>query len=147
MNGMQNISDLYKNLFSNNRKLIAKSIQQLHKFSIDNNDYKIEVKNFIDPHHSKDFSMFILDIFMIKNIGIIATGIVSSGTIKKGQKVTILKANGSNIVTKVLNIEHISNNGEVQAGDQIGLLLKNITNNDIQQGDRIYKKNRFFNLF
>ncbi len=147
MNGMQNSNDLYKNLFSNNRKLIAKSIQQLHKLSIDNNDYKIEIKNFIDPHHSKDFIMFVMDIFEIKNVGIVVAGIVSSGTVKKGQKVTILKADGSNIVTKVLNIEHISNNGVVKAGDQIGLLLQNITNNDIQQGDRIYRKNRFFNIF
>ncbi len=147
MNGIQNLNDLYKNLFSNNRKLIAKSIQQIHKLFIENNDYKIEVKNFIDPHHSKDFIMFILDIFIIKNVGIIATGIVSSGTIKKGQKVTILKANGSNLVTKVLNIELIRDNGVVHAGDQIGLLLENITLNDIQQGDRIYRKNRFFNIF
>lgn len=147
MNRMQNINELYKNLFSNNRKLIAKSIQHLYKLSFVNNDYKLEVENFIDPHYPKDFIMFILDIFVIKNIGTMATGIVSSGTIKSAKKVTILKANGSNITTKVLKIESISSSGIVSAGDQIGLLLKDISTNDIQQGDRIYRKNTFLNIF
>jgi len=140
-------NNLIQQLFTNDRQLIAKSIQKLHKLSITHESFNIVTKNFINPKNPKSFSMFIFDIFEIKNIGIIATGIVSSGTIKKGMKLTLQKSDGTDLKTKALDIEYFNNKNTVTAGETIGILLKNIKIDNIHQGDRLYRNQTFFSLF
>lgn len=81
------------------------------------------------------FRMTVEDIFSIKGRGTVVTGKIESGTIKVGDEIIIQGKNGEKKTT-VTGVEMFRKMlDQAKAGDNVGILLKNISKNDIQQGD------------
>ena len=92
-------------------------------------------ENTID-HSGEAFQMYVEDVFSISGRGTVVTGRVFSGTITVGEVVII---NGT-INSKVLGIEMFRKSLDyAQAGDDCGLLLENISREEIHKGDAITK--------
>ena len=100
-------------------------------------NYKTESDNF---YSSGAFEFEVEDIFSITGRGTVVTGLIKSGIIKKGDKVFIRKSDGTvleDTVTGIESFRKLMDTGE--AGQNVGLLLKNSKRNDLQRGDKITK--------
>lgn len=87
-------------------------------------------------HSGETFRMYVDDVFSITGRGTVVTGRVDSGIVNIGDVVTI---NGT-INSKVLGIEMFRKSLDyAQAGDDCGLLLENISREDIHKGDYLTK--------
>jgi len=81
------------------------------------------------------FEMIVEDVFFIRGRGTVATGRVESGTLTVGDQVTLLHAGAGRPVT-VTGIEMFHKIlDQATMGDNIGVLLKDLTKDDIQRGD------------
>jgi elongation factor Tu len=81
------------------------------------------------------FRMTVEDVFSIKGRGTVVTGKVESGTLKVGDEVSIQGKNGER-KTIVTGIEMFRKTmSQANAGDNVGLLLKDIAKPNVQQGD------------
>ena len=85
------------------------------------------------------FSMTVSEVFSIKDRGIVVTGVVNKGIINIGETIEIVGSGEKRLVT-VSGIE-ISRKAVEQAlaGDNIGILLKGITINDVKPGYTLSK--------
>ena len=100
-----------------------------------NSNYRMESDNF---YSSGNFEMEIEDVFAITGRGTVVTGLVKRGVIKKGDKVFIKKLNGSVSEDTVAGIESFRKRMDIaEAGQNICLLLKKSSKNELQKGDRI----------
>lgn len=89
----------------------------------------------VDPN--APFSMKVDDVFFIKGRGTITTGKIDSGTICLGDAVVIDSANGTTKTT-CTGIEMFRKQLEVaKAGDNVGLLMKDLPQNKVNRGDRV----------
>lgn len=81
------------------------------------------------------FRMTVQDIFFIKGRGTVVTGRVESGVITVGDEIRIQGKSASKIavVTGVEVLRKVTT--QAKAGDNIGLLFKDITKEDVQVGD------------
>ena len=81
------------------------------------------------------FRMTIEDIFSIKGRGTVVTGQVESGTLKIGDEVIIQGKSGEKKTT-VTGIEMFRKMlDSAKAGDNVGILLRNISKDELQKGD------------
>jgi elongation factor Tu len=83
----------------------------------------------------KPFMMPIEDVFSIKGRGTVVTGRVDRGVIKVGEPVEIVglqEKSLSSVVTGVEMFHKMLDQG--QAGDNLGLLLRGITRDDVERG-------------
>ncbi len=82
----------------------------------------------------KPFLMAVEDVFSIKGRGTVATGRIERGVIKVGEKVSIigLRDVQETVVTGVEMFQKTLDQGI--AGDNVGLLLRGITKDDIERG-------------
>src|ERR1044071_7018914 len=81
------------------------------------------------------FRMTVQDVFSIAKRGTVVTGTIESGTLKVGDEVAISGKNGEKR-TVVAGIEAFRKLlSEANAGDAVGILLKDITKQDVQRGD------------
>ncbi len=133
-----------KNIFLKSRRDIANCIKYLHNRSLRDKNFKIDTRTLVNYKSSK-FRFFIFDIFMIKKSDVIVAGVVSSGTIKAGDYIVIKKPNGTNIKSKIINIEYFKDN-KVLPGASVGLLLDKVNIKTLETGDIIEKKT-LFNIF
>lgn len=77
------------------------------------------------------FRMTVDDVFMIRGRGLVATGTIESGTVRKGDEVTV---DGLRTV-RIDAIEKFRKKlDEASAGDLVGLLIKDATKDDIDSG-------------
>ncbi len=79
--------------------------------------------------------MTVQDVFMIRGRGTVVTGRIESGTINVGDAINIQRQDG---VTKtvVTAIEMFRKQlRQAQAGDNVGLLLRDLGKQDIKPGD------------
>ncbi|KEG04895.1 translation elongation factor Tu [Plasmodium vinckei vinckei] len=94
--------------------------------------------NYIDEPQRKidlPFLMSIDDVLQISGKGTVATGRVEQGTIKINEPVDILGIKDKSIKTVITGIEMFRKTLDTaQAGDQIGVMLKNVKKNDISRG-------------
>ncbi|EUD67619.1 translation elongation factor Tu [Plasmodium inui San Antonio 1] len=94
--------------------------------------------NYIDePKRKMDlpFLMSIDDVLQISGKGTVATGRVEQGTLKLNDPVEIMGIKEKPIKTVVTGIEMFRKTLDAaQAGDQIGVMLKNVKKNDISRG-------------
>ena len=82
------------------------------------------------------FRMTVDDIFSIKGRGTVVTGQVESGTLKVGDEVQITGAAGVKKTAVVSGVEMFRKQlPEVKAGDNVGVLLKAVSKDDVQRGD------------
>jgi elongation factor Tu len=81
------------------------------------------------------FRMTVQDVFSIKGRGTVVTGRIESGTITVGDEIRIQGKSSS----KTVVVAGVEANRKVikqaQAGDNIGILLKDLSKEDVQQGD------------
>lgn len=81
--------------------------------------------------------MIVEDVFMIRGRGTVVTGKIETGILKVGDDVVIKGANGQKTTT-VTGIESFRNAlNQANPGDTVGLLLKDLSKQDIQHGDEI----------
>ena len=81
------------------------------------------------------FRMTVEDVFSIKGRGTVVTGKIETGTIKVGDEIVIQGKSGE-VKTVVTGVEMFRKmTAQANAGDNVGLLLKNIAKPDVQQGD------------
>ena len=86
---------------------------------------------------SGDFVMEVEDVFSIAGRGTVVTGRVIQGKINLNESVTISE---TNMTTSVIGIEQFRKQLDyAQAGDNVGLLLSNVSRNDIARGMHLVK--------
>ena len=80
------------------------------------------------------------DVFSIKGRGTIVTGRVDDGSFRINDKVVIRKPDGSEKISSITGIEAFRRSLDLaQQGDNCGLLLSDITRNDVGRGDMVEK--------
>lgn len=81
------------------------------------------------------FRMTVSDVFTIRGRGIVVTGQVESGTVNVGDEISF-ERQGVFKKTAVTGIEMFRKQlKQAKAGDNVGLLLRDIDKPDIKQGD------------
>ena len=81
------------------------------------------------------FRMIVEDVFSIAKRGTVVTGKIETGTLKVGDEVAINGKNGEKR-TVVTGIEAFRKTlSQANAGDMVGILLKDIAKQDIKPGD------------
>jgi translation elongation factor EF-Tu-like GTPase len=102
--------------------------------------------SFVKPFKSSNtsntfFELIIEDVFHIAGRGVVVTGRVNKGSVRKGDLLYFknsmgekreVKVNGIEIFKKILE--------EAHQGDNVGLLISNITKESIKKGDRLISK-------
>jgi elongation factor Tu len=83
------------------------------------------------------FRMTVEDVFSIKGRGTVATGKIESGTLHVGDKIQITRPDGGIGKTAVVTgLEMFRKTArEAAAGDNVGVLFKDIAKSDLQRGD------------
>jgi len=83
------------------------------------------------------FHMIVDDVFFIAKRGTVVTGRVDTGSVKAGDSVMIRGKKGerNTVVTGIEAFRKVIT--EAQAGDNIGLLLKDVTKDQVQRGDEL----------
>jgi elongation factor Tu len=83
------------------------------------------------------FRMTVEDVFSIKGRGTVATGKIESGTLRVGDEVRITRQNGGiGKTAKVSGLEMFRKTAkEAAAGDNVGVLLKDVAKSDLEHGD------------
>jgi elongation factor Tu len=83
------------------------------------------------------FHMIVEDVFSIRNRGTVVTGKIDMGSLKTGDEVVVRGRNGDKKTT-VTGIEAFKKIlDQANAGENVGLLLKDLTRQDVQKGDEI----------
>jgi len=84
---------------------------------------------------SSTFQMMVEDVFSIKGRGTVITGRVESGTVSMGDTIELHGAVGI-MPTVVDSIEMFRKTlPQANAGDNVGLLLRNVSKDDVRRGD------------
>ena len=82
----------------------------------------------------KPFMMSVEDVFTITGRGTVATGRIERGVVKVGEEVEIVGL-GDTQKTTVTGVEMFRKElGQGQAGDNVGLLLRGVTKDNVQRG-------------
>ncbi len=100
-----------------------------------NNQY-----NSISDNYQDTFCITVQDVFTITGGGTVITGRVEAGAVHVGETVTLRRLNGATSNVTVTGIEQFRKICEsAKAGENVGILLRGITRNDIGQGDVLVK--------
>jgi elongation factor Tu len=84
------------------------------------------------------FGLTVGDVFSIAGRGTVVTGRVESGVVTVGQQVELVREGATIATTTVTGIEKFRAVLETaQAGDSVGLLLKDLSRDQVHGGDRI----------
>ena len=81
--------------------------------------------------------LLVEEVFTIKGRGIVAYGRVKEGTFRTGDDITILKQGGSKVKSTVKDLIIFGTLPYAAKGDIIGLLLDNVSIEDVSTGDLI----------
>jgi elongation factor Tu len=84
------------------------------------------------------FRMPVEDIFSIRGRGTVVTGRVESGTVRVGREVDVVRDGGVATTTTVTGVEMFRKVlDSATAGDNVGLLLKGLSKEQLRAGDLI----------
>jgi len=84
------------------------------------------------------FHMTVEDVFKIRGRGTVVTGKIETGTLRVGDEVVIKGANGQKTTT-ITGIESFRKAlNQANPEDTVGLLLKDLSKQDVQHGDEIF---------
>jgi len=82
------------------------------------------------------FRMTVADVFSIKGRGTVVTGQIESGTLRVGDKIRLTRQGAAVKVVAVSGIEMFRKTAkEAAAGNNVGVLLKDVAKGEVQQGD------------
>ena len=86
-----------------------------------------------------DFAMRIDNKFTITGRGLVLTGRIDNGSVRTGQQVRVIsRQHGPTQPHEVVGIESFRKmRDSAQAGDEIGLLLRGLSPDDVDAGDQI----------
>ena len=99
-----------------------------------------EVKPIMNnPNTTGTFSMTIKDVFTITGRGTVVTGKIDSGSIRKNDQAQLVSQNETkNVIIK--GIESFRKQLDIaSAGEDVGILLKDIKRSDVKEGDILRK--------
>ena len=112
----------------------------------DNGSIDEQLRNEAAMQHQEDitnenvngsFQMTVEDVFTITGRGTVVTGRIQSGRIAINESVTIRE---TGIVTQIAGIEQFRKTLDTaQEGDNVGLLLRNVSRDDIARGNHLVK--------
>ena len=89
----------------------------------------------IEEENAELFLMGIDDVFPITGRGIVVTGTIAEGEVEPGEKLILKKLSGEEIEVTVAGIEMSRKLLDyATAGDSVGILLKGVTEKDVQKG-------------
>jgi elongation factor Tu len=90
------------------------------------------------------FRMIVEDIFSIAKRGTVVTGKIELGTLKVGDEVVIQRSSGQRktVVSGIEMFRKVTN--QASAGDNVGILFKELAKQDVQRGDLILGPNPDF---
>ena len=92
---------------------------------------KFQPAETVEDTEDKGFLMYAEDVFYVTGKGVVATGRIIKGELKKGDAIKIISTDGSETEATVAGIEMFNKNlDEAKKGDNIGLLL----NSEIEKG-------------
>lgn len=95
------------------------------------------IDNSVNIGVTTTFELVVEDVFTISGRGTVITGKIGKGEVKIGDVVTIYNTGK---VTEVLGIEMFRKNLDyAQVGDNVGILLKDVSRNEVERGYVIYK--------
>jgi hypothetical protein len=99
----------------------------------------------LNPSDTSPFSMVIEDVFAISGMGTVATGKIQTGSIKQNEKITIIGGEQYQdaIVISIEKFNKIVSAAE--AGEDVGLLLKNLNINAVKKGYVVVKAGENYN--
>ncbi len=81
------------------------------------------------------FRMIVNDVFFIRGRGTVVTGQIESGTLNIGDEIYLRRSNSSRKVT-VNGIEMFRKLlDQAKAGDNVGVLLRDLTKQEVEKGD------------
>ena len=84
-----------------------------------------------------EVEFFVEDVFNVFGKGTVVTGIVEKGMIHIGEELTILSSNKK---TSIVGVEQFRKKLDyAQVGDKVGLLLNDISREEVKQGDILFK--------
>lgn len=87
-----------------------------------------------------DFHFEVQDVFSITGRGTVVTGLISTGSVRVGDMVTINRIDGTVRQVKVAGLEMFRKVlNEAVAGQNVGILLRNVDRDEIKQGDTLTK--------
>ncbi len=90
------------------------------------------------PTGDGTFQMTVEDVFAIQNRGTVVTGRVASGTVRVGMQVNVVRDGGVAFTTEVSGVEMFRKVlDSASAGDNVGLLLKGLSREQLHSGDLI----------
>ena len=90
------------------------------------------------PTGDGSFRMPVEDIFTISGRGTVVTGRVESGTVRVGMQVNVVRDGGVATTTTVTGVEMFRKVlDSASAGDNVGLLLKGLSKEQLHAGDLI----------
>ncbi len=83
------------------------------------------------------FRMVVQDIFTIPRRGTVVTGRIEAGTLKRGDRV-VIRGRYADKRTVVWSIEAVGKVlDQASQGDSVGVLFKDVTQQDVEKGDEI----------
>lgn len=89
---------------------------------------------------NKDFKITVEDVFSITGRGTVITGRVESGSVCVGDEVTLRRVDGSERRVTVAGIEMFRKLMDVAAaGENVGMLLRQVDRNEVARGDILFK--------
>ena len=89
---------------------------------------------------STGFSLTVEDVFTITGRGTVVVGRIASGSISVGDRITLKRTNGYSCSVTIAGIEMFRKIlNTAKEGDNVGLLLRGLTNADIGRGDVLMK--------
>lgn len=84
--------------------------------------------------------MTVQDVFSITGRGLVATGVVTSGTFAVGNPVRVVCKNGDVLESTITGLETFGKLLQTAAaGAQVGMLLRGLTRGEVTAGDIIYQ--------
>ena len=100
---------------------------------------KFQQAETVEDTEDKGFLMYAEDVFYVTGKGVVATGRIIKGELKKGDAIKIISADGSETEATVAGIEMFNKNlDEAKKGDNIGLLLSSeIEKGAVARGDAL----------
>ena len=84
------------------------------------------------------FHLVVEDVFNIAKRGTVVTGKIDTGTLKVGDEIMIRSARSGEKKAVVAGIEMFKKIlGQAAQGDNVGVLLKDVSKTDVQHGDEL----------
>ena len=92
------------------------------------------------------FRMTVQDVFSIKGRGTVVTGQIESGTLNINDEIYIRRSNSSRrvVVTGIEMFRKLAN--QAQAGENVGILFRDIAKQDVEKGDLLLGSDIEFNV-